>query len=98
MERVLLKTVHRLVHKPTLELRAAVEANDSGLVSVLAGLFDATPSPSGRVAGGIGLLAGEQDTTARRRRPPLDAKRWKLRAAEQAGHECSVHGAHELTM
>jgi glutamyl-tRNA reductase len=98
MERVLLKTVHRLVHKPTLELRAAVEANDGGLVSVLAGLFDATPSPGGRVADGVGLLASDQDTTARRRRPPLDAKRWKLRAAEQAGHECSVHGAHELTM
>src|SRR6516164_3485341 len=46
MERVLLKTVHRLVHKPTLELRAAAEADDRDLVSVLAGLFDATPPTS----------------------------------------------------
>jgi hypothetical protein len=46
-ERVLLKTVHRLVHKPTLELRAAAEADDRDLVSVLAGLFDATPPTSG---------------------------------------------------
>ena len=48
MERVLLKTVHRLVHKPTLELRAAAEADDRDLVSVLAGLFDATPPTSER--------------------------------------------------
>jgi hypothetical protein len=41
MERVLLRTVHRLMHKPTLELRAAAEADDGDLVSVLAGLFDA---------------------------------------------------------
>jgi len=46
VERVLLKTVHRLVHKPTLELRAAAEADDRDLVSVLAGLFDATPPTS----------------------------------------------------
>jgi hypothetical protein len=75
MERVLLKTVHRLVHRPTLELRAAVEADDSGLVSVLAGLFDAAPSPGGRTAGGAGLPAGEPDTTARRCHPALDVKR-----------------------
>jgi glutamyl-tRNA reductase len=43
VERVLLKTVHRLVHKPTLELRAAVEADNDDLVSVLAGLFDTEP-------------------------------------------------------
>jgi len=41
VERVLLKTVHRLVHKPTMELRAAAEANNDMLVGVLAGLFDA---------------------------------------------------------
>jgi glutamyl-tRNA reductase len=52
MERVLLKTVHRLVHKPTLELRAAVEADDSELVSVLSGLFDPAPGPGGRTADG----------------------------------------------
>lgn len=52
VERVLLKTVHRLVHKPTLELRAAAAADDRGLVSVLAGLFDATPPTSGRVTDG----------------------------------------------
>ena len=54
MERMLLRTVHRLVHKPTLELRAAAEADDGDLVSVLAGLFDATPSSSGRTDDGIG--------------------------------------------
>jgi len=48
MERVLLRTVHRLVHKPTLELRAAAEAEDADLMNVLAGLFDATPSSSVR--------------------------------------------------
>jgi glutamyl-tRNA reductase len=53
MERVLLKTVHRLVHKPTLELRAAAEADDRDLVSVLAGLFDPAPSSSGRAADGM---------------------------------------------
>src|SRR5215472_9920833 len=47
MERLLLRTVHRLVHKPTLALRAAAEADDRDLVSVLAGLFDATPSSTG---------------------------------------------------
>jgi glutamyl-tRNA reductase len=75
MERVLLKTVHRLVHKPTLELRAAVEADDSDLVSVLAGLFDAAPSPRGRTADDAGLLAADLDTTARPCHPPLDVKR-----------------------
>jgi glutamyl-tRNA reductase len=98
MERVLLKTVHRLVHKPTLELRAAAQADDGDLVSVLAGLFDATPSPSGRAADATGLLAGELDTTARRCRPPLDVQRPHARAVEQAGHERGVHRAHELTM
>jgi len=47
VERVVLRTVHRLVHKPTLELRAAAAADNGDLVSVLAGLFDATPSPGG---------------------------------------------------
>jgi glutamyl-tRNA reductase len=75
MERVLLKTVHRLVHKPTLELRAAVEADDSDLVSVLAGLFDAAPRPAGGTAGDAGLLAGDPDTTAGARRPALDVQR-----------------------
>ena len=75
MERVLLKTVHRLVHKPTLELRAAVEADDGDLVSVLAGLFDAGPPAGGRTADDTGLLAGDLDTTARPLHPPLDVKR-----------------------
>src|SRR5262249_16865490 len=75
MERVLLKTVHRLVHKPTLELRAAVEADDSDLVSVLAGLFDAAPSPAGRTAGDAGLPAADPDATARARHPALDVQR-----------------------
>ena len=75
MERVLLKTVHRLVHKPTLELRAAAEADNRDLVSVLAGLFDATPPTSGRATGGISLLADELNTTGRpRRHTPLDLK------------------------
>jgi glutamyl-tRNA reductase len=98
VERVLLKTVHRLVHKPTLELRAAAEANDGDLVTVLAGLFDATPPRSGRAADGIGLLAGDVDTTAGPCHPPLDAERMKMRAPEQAGHEGGVHWAHDLTM
>jgi len=75
MERVLLKTVHRLVHKPTLELRAAVEADDSDLVSVLAGLFDAAPSLGGRTPGDAGLPAADPDATARARHPALDVQR-----------------------
>jgi glutamyl-tRNA reductase len=98
VERVLLRTVHRLVHKPTVELRAAAAADDRDLVSVLAGLFDAAPSPSGRTADDAGLLAGDLDTTARPRRPPLDAKRGEMRAVEQAGHERRVHRADKLTM
>jgi glutamyl-tRNA reductase len=75
MERVLLKTVHRLVHKPTLELRAAAEADDRDLVSVLAGLFDATPPTSGRATGRGSLLADEPDTTVRPcRHTPLGLK------------------------
>jgi glutamyl-tRNA reductase len=98
MERVLLKTVHRLVHKPTLELRAAAAADDGDLVDVLAGLFDPAPSASERASDGTGLLAGEPDTAARRCLPPLDAKRRQARAVEQAGHERGVHRAHKLTM
>jgi glutamyl-tRNA reductase len=75
MERALLKTVHRLVHKPTLELRAAVAADDSDLVGVLAGLFDAAPSPGGRTADDAGLLAADPDATARPWHPALDVKR-----------------------
>jgi glutamyl-tRNA reductase len=98
MERALLRTVHRLLHKPTLELRAAAEADDRNLVGLLAGLFDATLPTSGRAANGIGLLAGEPDTTARRCRPPLDVKRSNVRTVEQSGHERGVHWAHEFTV
>jgi glutamyl-tRNA reductase len=98
MERVLLKTVHRLVHKPTLELRAAAAADDGGLVDMLAGLFDPASPAGGRAAPGTGLFAGEPDTAARRCRPPLDAQRLQARAVEQAGHERGVHRAHQLTM
>ena len=86
VERLLMKTVHRLVHKPTLALRAAAETSNSDLVNVLAGLFDP------------GLAAGELDTTARSCRPPLDVNRWQVRAADQAGHERGIHRAHEVPM
>ena len=98
MERVLLKTVHRLLHKPTLELRAAAAADDGDLVDVLAGLFDPPPSAPGRAAAGTGLPAGELDTAARRCGPPLDAQGLHVRAVHQAGHERGVHRAHKLTM
>ena len=52
VERALLKTVHRLVHRPTLELRAAAEADDRDLVSLLASLFDTTPPTRGRATDG----------------------------------------------
>ena len=65
IERVLLKTVHRLVHKPTLELRAAAAAGDRDLVNMLAGLFDATPPASGRAADGIGLRVVPRELGAR---------------------------------
>jgi glutamyl-tRNA reductase len=97
MERVLLKTVHRLVHKPTLELRAAVEAGDGDLVRVLTGLFDAAPSAAGPAVQ-TGLLAGEPDAAARPCHPPLDTQRWHVRTVEQAGHERGVHRADKVTM
>jgi glutamyl-tRNA reductase len=98
LERVLLRTVHRLVHRPTLELRAAAEADDGDMVSVLAGLFDATPFSNGRADDRIGLLGDEPHTAARGCLPPLDVKRSNVRAVEQPGHERGVHRAHELTM
>ena len=98
MERVLLKTVHRLVHKPTLELRAAAAADDGDLLNVLAGLFDTAPPARERAAAGTGLLGGEPDAAARPYQPPLDAQRLQARAVEQAGDECGVHRAHKLTM
>jgi hypothetical protein len=42
---MLLKTVHPFVGKPARELRAAAEADDRDLVSVLAGLMDARHRP-----------------------------------------------------
>jgi glutamyl-tRNA reductase len=98
IESALLRTVHRLVHKPTLELRAAVAADDGGLVSVLAGLFDPAPSTGRQAADGFGLLPGEPDTTARGGLSPLDVKRSSMCAVHQAGHERGVHGAHELSV
>lgn len=98
MERVLLKTVHRLVHKPTLELRAAAEAGEDDLVRVLAGLFDPTPSPSGRAVNAAALRAGDLGAAARLRDPPLDPQRSQMRAAEQAGQESGVHRAHDLAV
>jgi glutamyl-tRNA reductase len=49
VERVLLKTVRRLVHKPMLELRAAAEADNDDVVSVLAHLFDPKASSSASI-------------------------------------------------
>ena len=86
--------MHRLVHKPTLELRA----DDENLVNVLAGLFDPAPSARERAAAVNGLVAGEPDAAARRCRPPLDAQRLQARAIEQAGHERGVHRADKPTM
>jgi glutamyl-tRNA reductase len=68
VERVLLRTVHRLVHKPTLELRAAGEAGNADLVAVLARLFDAT-SPSGRLAAEV-LSPTDRPGAARAGSPP----------------------------
>jgi glutamyl-tRNA reductase len=98
VERALRKTVHRLVHKPTLELRAAAAAGDHDLVSVLAGLFEPASATGGRAADGAGLLAGEPDTAGRPGHPPLDVQRAHARAAEQPGHERGVHAAHQLTV
>ncbi|MEP7022292.1 MAG: glutamyl-tRNA reductase [Actinomycetota bacterium] len=89
LERVLLKTVHRLVHKPTLELRAAVEAGDRELVSVLSGLFDPPPA-------GSGLAAGELNAAGRTRRAPLEVQRPDPRPVDHACHERRVHPAHQL--
>jgi glutamyl-tRNA reductase len=95
-ERMLLRTVHRLVHQPTLALRAAAAADDRALVSLLAGLFDPSqPGPAGTQAGSG---AGEPDAAGRQRHPPLDPQRAQLGAADQAGHEGCVHPAYQLTV
>jgi glutamyl-tRNA reductase len=98
VERLLLRTVHRLVHQPTLALRGAAEAGDGDLVGVLAGLFDAAPRASERAGGGSGLLGGEPDAAGRAGHPPLDLQRRHPRAAEQAVDERGVHPAHELAV
>ena len=90
VERLLLRTVHRLVHQPTLELRAAAEAGDGDLVRVLAGLFDPAPGQS--------LAGGDPDAAGRQRRAPFDVQRPDVGAAEQAGHEGLVHPAHQLAV
>jgi glutamyl-tRNA reductase len=97
VERLLLRTVHRLVHQPTLELRAAAEAGDGDLVRVLAGLFDAGP-PDGGGAAGAGLAGGEPDAAGGQRHAPFDVQRPDVGAAEQAGHEGLVHPAHQLAV
>ncbi len=84
--------------EPTLELRAAAEADDGDLVRVLVGLFELTPPRSGRVADAAGLLAADLDAAARFRDAPLDSERMKVRAAEQSGYEGRIHRAHDLTM
>jgi hypothetical protein len=84
VERLLLRTVHRLVHQPTLELRA--EAGDGDLVRVPAGLFDA------------GLAGGDPDAAGGQRHAPFDVQRPDVGAAEQAGHEGLVHPAHQLAV
>jgi glutamyl-tRNA reductase len=86
VERLLLRTVHRLVHQPTLELRAAAEAGDGDLVRVLAGLFDQA------------LTGGEPDAAGGLRHAPFDVQRPDVGAAEQAGHEGLVHPAHKLAV
>jgi hypothetical protein len=90
VERLLLRTVHRLVHQPTLELRAAAEAGDGDLVRVLAGLFDA--------AAPDGLAGGEPDAAGGQREAPFDVQRPDVRAADQAGHEGLVHAAHQVAV
>lgn len=97
VERLLLRTVHRLVHQPTLELRAAAEAGDGDLVRVLAGLFDAASPDAGRLAG-AGLAGDEPDAAGGQRHAPFDVQRPDVGAAEQAGHEGLVHPAHQLAV
>src|SRR5262249_3494622 len=97
VERALIRTVHRLVHKPTVELRAAVQARNDDLVSVLASLFDPTPATSGR-CGGPALSADQPDAAVRPLRPLLDVQRRNMRTAEQASNERGVHSAHKFTM
>jgi len=99
VERLLLRTVHRLVHQPTLELRAAAEAGDGDLVRVLAGLFDAVPPDAGRREGaGQALTRGEPDAAGGQRHAPFDVQRPDVGAAEQAGHEGLVHPADKLAV
>ncbi len=96
VERVLLRTVHRLVHKPTLELRAAAEASDADLMQLLSGLFD--PASPARSQAETALLARDLHAAARPGGPPLNPERGHMRPAEQAGHEGEIHRAHELAM
>jgi len=97
VERLLLRTVHRLVHQPTLELRAAAEAGDADLVRVLAGLFDAVPPDAGRLQG-AGLAGDQADAAGGQRHAPFDVQRPDVGAAEQAGHERLVHATDQLAV
>ncbi|MDR2988062.1 MAG: glutamyl-tRNA reductase [Nocardiopsaceae bacterium] len=98
VERVLQRTVHRLVHRPTVELRAAAEAHDSELMTVLAGLFDPSPSTCERSGAVADLPADEPDAAVRRVGPLLDVQGRNVRATDQAVEERSVHSAHQVTM
>lgn len=98
VERLLRRTVHRLVHQPTLALRGAAEAGDRDLVDVLAGLFDAASPAGGRPGEAAALLAGEPDAAGRPGHPPLDMQRRHPRAAEHAVDERGVHPAHKLAV
>ena len=90
VERLLLRTVHRLVHQPTRELRAAAEAGDGDLVRMLAGLFDAAPAgrsaawgrPRARPGRGRGQLAVSrtQQAGSAVRRSTCSDRTWEPRS------------------
>jgi glutamyl-tRNA reductase len=93
LERALFRTAHRLAHGPTRELLAAAEAGDTGLVSVLAGLYG-----PGSPVGAAASPPHDPDAAGRFRGSALDPERPQLGAREHAVDQRGVHAADQLAV
>lgn len=108
VERALFRTTHRLVHGTIRQVLAAAEAGDTGMIAILAGLYDdgRAANDHGRAINGRGRAmngrgwsaADDPHATARLDGSALDAKRSQVCAREQAAYERGVHAAHELAV
>jgi glutamyl-tRNA reductase len=93
LERALFRMAHRLAHGPTRELLAAAEAGDSGLIALLAGLYE-HDSPVAAAAS----APDDPDAAGRFRGAALDLQLAQLGAGEHAVHERGVHAADQLAV